>query len=101
MKADQIVDRKNSSGSHLYLMEHKFRKFVISLLHTARCAEWSLLKAIEKSASHENIAWKISWALFKNTTGFQYNKSKKNNLWMFLVKIFHKALLLGSSLKQC
>src|SRR6266542_1913884 len=83
-----------------YPLEHKFQKFIVSLFYTARCAEWTLLKSIGDSVTYDRIAWKISWAIFKNTIGFRCNKYKIHKLWTFLIKVFHQALPLRKTLKQ-
>ncbi len=80
-------------------LSQKIRRFSTSILRSFICAEWSRLNSQKDTFAHQRIKWSASWTLFRNHIHFRCNKHLKNFSWIFLFKIFHKALPLGDTLK--
>ena len=64
--------------------------------------EWSFLQQ-NLNRCHLNtqkIDWDVTWMLFNKYKGFKCTSMKHHATWTFLIKLLHKALPLGMTLKQ-
>ncbi|GBC07533.1 hypothetical protein RclHR1_07510009 [Rhizophagus clarus] len=120
-KADRsVAERSNSNLRFTYRIDHSsqefryiltydkipieesLKKFITQLLNTYNAIEWSLLQC-NRELCHTNnkqVAWKVTWNLLNQLRGFRCRSSKCHFMLVFIVKMLHKCLPIGSILAQ-
>ncbi|GBB90329.1 hypothetical protein RclHR1_17250002 [Rhizophagus clarus] len=83
-------------------IEQSLRKFITRLLNIYNAIEWSLLQC-NRELCHTNnrqVAWEVTWSLLNQLRGFRCRSSKCHYMMVFMVKMLHKCLPIGSILAQ-